>query len=86
MQHPQPDETVTQPKRQGTIPSHLLDYDLSGPGSQRQFNTPIPQNRQEAEQESLGAEVPSRATTPISQDSAPDQGVLLEKGGLMFNT
>ncbi|KAJ8391402.1 hypothetical protein AAFF_G00090320 [Aldrovandia affinis] len=48
------------------------NYDLTGPRSQRRFQTQVPQNR-EAEQELLG---PSRASSPISQGSAPDRSVI----------
>lgn len=72
MQHPEPEEKVIRPQREGMIPAHLLDYDLTGPGSQRRFHTPAPQDRREAEQE-------SRLSSPISQAGASDQRELTEE-------
>lgn len=70
---------VAQPRRQGTVPSHLSDYDLTGPGSQKRFHNPPLQNTQRDEQESQELEESSRATIPISQGCAPGQSVLADQ-------
>ena len=38
------DEMVIRPKRQIRVPSLLSDYDPAGPGSQKRFHNPVPQN------------------------------------------
>ena len=73
MPNPDPDDVVSQPPRQRAVPSYLLDYDLTGPGCQRQIRNRVPHDTKENEYELIGAEARSGATTPISQNPAPDQ-------------
>ncbi|CAK6982365.1 hypothetical protein D5F01_LYC10684, partial [Scomber scombrus] len=64
---------------QRAVPSYLLDYDLTGPGSQQWIRNRVPHDTREDECELLGAEVRSGTTTPISQISAPHLKVVDEE-------
>ncbi|CAK6959622.1 hypothetical protein D5F01_LYC10684 [Scomber scombrus] len=79
MPNPDPDDVVPQPPRQRAVPSYLLDYDLTGPGSQQWIRNRVPHDTREDECELLGAEVRSGTTTPISQISAPHLKVVDEE-------
>uniref|UniRef100_A0A8D3E453 Nephronophthisis 1 n=1 Tax=Scophthalmus maximus TaxID=52904 RepID=A0A8D3E453_SCOMX len=79
MQIPEPEGAVPGPLSEATVPSLLLDYDLSEPGFQESSHIQFLHTTQEAEEALFGPEAPSRATTPISQGTTPDHYVLKEE-------
>lgn len=72
MPNPEPEDVVSRPPRQKAVPSYLLAYDLTGPGSQKGAQSQIPQDTRVDERVQLGTEARSGATSPISQSPAPD--------------
>ncbi|KAE8276983.1 hypothetical protein D5F01_LYC25284 [Larimichthys crocea] len=79
MPNPEPEDVVIRPPRQTVVPSYLLDYDLTGPGSQKGAQSQVPQNVREDERVQSEAEARSGATSPLSQGPATDPYVVDEE-------
>lgn len=88
MDVPESQQTVTRVRRPENVPQHLLDYDLSGPGSIRRVQAPAPPQlyAHEYEQEHEGEEEPSsgsvspvRPIEPVSQPMLPEATQLMQE-------